>query len=255
MACRSGRSLGCKCKGIGTCRFGHAWAGRELVLSASVKTSLCACATFVLTCLPTSMEHPVQNLVDRAARLQSAAPGGRAAAAVGEGDGKPRPLSCAPKRLTRPPGTLFMQADVASTWGRQAACLSPSLPSKGLQWHACQLNKAAGRPSALTPAFPLTLLQTSQRRLNTMGKLPSLWPPAWAWPQPSSPGRVPPPQRCPLPWVPGSRGMRQGLQHRASPLHVRQVTAAGMGEASMVVACASSTPHSPGERGRAGRKG
>lgn len=128
--------LGCKCKGIGTCRFGHAWAGRELVLSASVKTSLCACATFVLTCLPTSMEHPVQNPVDRAARLQSAAPGGRAAAAVGEGDGKPRPLSCAPKRLTRPPGTLFMQADVASTLARQAACLSPSLPSKGLQWHA-----------------------------------------------------------------------------------------------------------------------
>ena len=32
--------------------------------------------------------------------------------------------------------SLFMQADVASTWGRQAACVSPSLPSKGLQWHA-----------------------------------------------------------------------------------------------------------------------
>lgn len=77
--------------------------------------------------------------------------------------------------------SLFMQADVASTWGRQAACVSPSLPSKGLQWHACRLNKAlcaAGRPSTLTPASPRTLLQTSQRRLNTMGKLPSLWPPA-----------------------------------------------------------------------------
>lgn len=97
-----------------------------------------ACVHVPPLCSPASplQWNILQNPVDRAARLQSAAPGGRAAAAVGEGDGKPRPLSCAPKRLTRPPGTLFMQADVASTLARQAACLSPSLPSKGLQWHA-----------------------------------------------------------------------------------------------------------------------